>query len=103
MTPSSSRFTRRWKTPAARSFWSIMRVTTGFTSLTLMLLVGAWMLGLLPDHAETALRERRFLTESMAITYAGILQVEKPDQARPMMAEVFRRTPELLSAGIRDD
>jgi signal transduction histidine kinase len=79
-----------------------MKVSLGFTSLTVLLLIGTWWLGLLPDSAYSRLQERKFLAESLAITYSDMLQVEKPEQMRPMLAAIFARTPGLLSAGIRD-
>ncbi len=79
-----------------------MKVSLGFTSLTILLLIGTWWVGLLPDSAYSKLKERKFLAESLAITCSSMLQMDKPEQIQPILMEIFRRTPELLSAGIRD-
>ncbi len=74
----------------------------GFTGLTLMLVSGAWWLGLLPDHNDSVMRERKFVAESLAITYTGMMQMDNAEHIRPLMEEIVRRTPELLTFGVRN-
>jgi diguanylate cyclase (GGDEF)-like protein/PAS domain S-box-containing protein len=90
------------KNTSQSSLWTTARVASGFSGLTLMVVLLAWWLNLIPDRSYNILEERKSIAESLAVAYADLMQINKPDQTDPIIRDMMSRSPQLLSIAVKD-
>ena len=78
-----------------------MRISLALVLLTVCLIFSAEMLGFMPDKSTFMLESRRQVSESLAIQFSLIAPELDPRKTERMLSALIKRSPDILSAGIR--
>lgn len=79
----------------------IIRLSLGLVMLTLSILVGADLFGLIPSRTDTIIQERWKICESLAVYFTVTNQKEDPETAGTTLRIITSRNEDILSAAIR--
>lgn len=78
-----------------------MRISLALVLLTVCLIFSAEMLGFMPDKSAFMLESRKQVSESLAIQFSLIAPELDPRKTERMLSALIKRSPDILSAGIR--
>lgn len=78
-----------------------MRISLALVLLTICLIFSAEMLGFMPDKSKFMLESRKQVSESLAIQFSLIAPELDPRKTERMLSALIKRSPDMLSAGIR--
>lgn len=78
-----------------------IRLSFGVVLLTACILFLAEVIGITPNENKFKLDVRKAVSESLAIQFSIFAPGQKPQDIQKMISQVVKRTPDVLSAGIR--
>ncbi|MBD9357824.1 EAL domain-containing protein [Methylomonas albis] len=78
-----------------------MRISLALVLLSICLLFTAEMLGFMPDKSKFMLESRKQVSEALAIQFSTIAPDQDPRRIERMLNALIKRSPDILSAGIR--
>lgn len=82
-------------------FSTILRLSVGLACLAVSIVAAAASLGLVPDWYATQMHQRKYVTESLAVHCATIVQHHDPMLLNQSLPELIGRHPDVESIGIR--
>ena len=80
-----------------------IRLTLGLTLLTVTILLGVEMFGILPDPREVIVDSRKKICESLAVSAVMAIQEDNFDSIQTTMDVLKQRNQDILSTALRND
>ena len=82
-------------------FTPLVRISFGLVALTMSIIMGMSLLGLLPDEAQSELKVRSKMAEALAVQLAVAASIENTTVIQETIASVLKRNQVILSVGLR--